>query len=215
MKIIYVNNYDSFAGNVQAFTERAVKKYSLESQVKRYTSKTDIAVLKNENPDLIILGPGPSSPIDAGNYLQVLETFYKSVPVFGICLGFQTMMHYFGQPVRVLEEAVHGAACDINHSETSIFKEIKSPAPFGRYHSLGIYTDELPKCFGLLASYPDSNNKNIVMAAIHKSLPIAGVQFHPESILSAREDNGQKLMDNVISELCFKNTFINMEEISK
>lgn len=215
MKVVYVNNYDSFAGNVEAFVERAVTKHSSDSRVMRYTSNADISVLLSENPALVILGPGPSSPKEAGNYLTVLESFYKTVPIFGICLGFQAMMHYFGKPVRVLEESIHGAASEIIHTGESIFRNIKSPSLFGRYHSLGIYVDELPNCFDLLASYPDSNRRDIVMSAKHKTLPIAGVQFHPESILSAKDDNGQRILDNMVEELCYKNKFINMGEIVK
>lgn len=199
MKIVFIDNYDSFAHTIAAYFEMIAKKFSENSQVKVLKSDCTLDSICNEEPDFLILGPGPNSPKESGNYLGTLERFHRQYPIFGICLGFQAMMHYFGKPVVVLHETVHGASSPIIHNSTGIFHDIKSPANFARYHSLGVY--EVPECFETLAHYPNKNGKNIIMAAKHIGLPIAGVQFHPESVLSTEKDNGKKLVENVIREL--------------
>ena len=186
-KINYIDNYDSFASTIAAYFQMA------GAEVRIFKSDCNLETAVSGNPDFILLGPGPNGPKDAGNYMKLLEKYHKELPFFGICLGFQAMMEYFGQPVKPLEDIVHGDSVLISHNSKGIFEGIEQGAHFARYNSLGVY--QVPQCFELTA-----NSNGIVMAAAHKSLPIQGVQFHPESVLSTRNENGMKIVRNVINQ---------------
>ena len=185
MKIVYIDNYDSFANTITAYFANE------GAEVITYKSDCSLRSIELENPDLILLGPGPNGPKDAGNYLDVIEHFHNKVPIFGICLGFQALMEYFGEPVKKLDDVVHGSASPVRHDGKTIFNGIKSGEKFARYHSLGV--ESVPDCFEV-----SGRTGRIVMAARHKTLPIEGIQFHPESILSMNNDAGKKLIKNVI-----------------
>lgn len=189
-KVVYLDHYDSFADTIAAYFKMA------GAEVKMYKSDCDLDIICREEPDLILLGPGPKSPTKAGNYLEALERFHKEHSIFGVCLGFQAMMHYFGQEVVELKELVHGASSPIVHDGKGIFEDIESPAEFARYHSLGVY--EVPDCFQENAYHQNKEGEHIVMAASHRTLPIEGVQFHPESVISTGNDQGMRLIENVV-----------------
>ena len=210
MNIAFIDNYDSFAHTLEAYLHLAAedilhKRGSSEQvQIRMVTSDCTLSTIERMHPSLIVLGPGPNAPPEAGNYLEVIHHFHTTTPLFGVCLGFQACMQYFrNAPVRVLEEAVHGAASPITHTQQGIFEGIPSPASFGRYHSLGIYAHEVPQSFEMSASCRDSKNQNIIMAVYHRSLPIIGVQFHPESILSTEGAYGMQLIRNTLECLTF------------
>ena len=191
MKILYIDNYDSFANTICAY-------FQLEgAEVIMYKSDCSLNIIEKENPDLILLGPGPNGPKDAGNYMKIIETYHKKYPMFGICLGFQAMMQYFGEDVKRLHEIIHGASSPVEHDGKTIFEGIKPNEQFARYHSLGVY--KVPETFEISGKV-----NGIVMSARHKTLPIEGVQFHPESILSMKNDAGKKLVKNVIKHLILK-----------
>ncbi len=203
-KVVFLDNYDSFASTIAAYFELA------GADVKMYKSDCDLDIICKEQPDMILLGPGPNSPLEAGNYLEAIDRFHKEYPIFGICLGFQAMMHYFGAEVEVMKQAVHGAPSAIRIlNNDDIFEGINNYAEFARYHSLGVRS--VPGCFYELAICSDSlenpslssysGSLNIVMAAKHKELPIGGVQFHPESILSTGKGQGVRLVENVLKYL--------------
>jgi len=195
LKILYIDNRDSFAHIIGAYFRMA------GADVKIYESDLSLGELEKKPKDMILLGPGPNGPEDAGNYLDVIDRYHEKLPIFGICLGHQALMHYFGQPVKPLDEIVHGRASLIEHDGETIFEGIENPVRFrdsdkgvatlGRYHSLGV--KKVPDCFEVSAGY-----NNIVMAARHRDLPIEGVQFHPESILSMEGNAGRKLVENVV-----------------
>lgn len=205
MKVVYIDHNDSFADLIAYRLEESGSRLHNRGElaesieVKMYKSNCDLDTICNEFPDLILLGPGPNSPSEAGNYLEALERFHEEYPIFGICLGFQSMMDYFGNSVVVLEDAIHGGASLIEHNGKLLFDGIENPVKFARYHSLGVY--DVPSGFEILAHYPDSNGKDIVMAARHLELPIAGVQFHPESFMSTGNEAGIKLFENVLKYL--------------
>ncbi len=185
MKVIFIDNYDSFANTIEAYFINA------GAEVIMYTSNCSIEAIKKENPDLILLGPGPNGPKEAGNYLEVIDKFHKTTPIFGICLGFQAIMEYFGEEVKPLQEIMHGSASEIEHDGKTIFRGISQNEKFARYHSLGVL--KVPNCFEISAKTND-----IIMSARHKTLPIEGVQFHPESILSMHNNAGKTLIENVV-----------------
>ena len=140
---------------------------------------------------MILLGPGPNGPREAGNYMELLDRYHKEIPFFGICLGFQAMMEYFGQPVIKLDDPVHGGGVPVSHNRKGIFQGIGQNAQFARYNSLGVYG--VPPCFEATAT-----SNGIIMAARHNFLPIEGIQFHPESVLSMANGNGKSLVENVL-----------------
>ncbi|MFA5125434.1 MAG: aminodeoxychorismate/anthranilate synthase component II [archaeon] len=188
IKIVFIDNYDSFANIIEAYFTNA------RAEVIMYKSNCSIKTIQKENPNLIILGPGPNGPKEAGNYLEVIDKFKDKTPIFGICLGFQAIMEYFGEPVKPLHEIMHGQASEINHDGKTIFKGIQPKQKFARYHSLGVL--KVPAEFEISAKAG-----NIVMATRHKTLPIEGVQFHPESILSMQNNAGKKLVENIVRRL--------------
>jgi anthranilate synthase/aminodeoxychorismate synthase-like glutamine amidotransferase len=185
MKVVFIDNFDSFANTIEAYFKNA------GAEVVMYTSNCSIETIKKENPDLILLGPGPNGPREAGNYLEIIDKFHKTTPIFGICLGFQAIMEYFGEPVKPLFEVMHGSASEMDHDGKTIFAGIKPKQKFARYHSLGVL--KVPESFEISATA-----NGIVMSARHKTLPIEGVQFHPESILSMENEGGKKLIENLI-----------------
>jgi len=191
MKILYVDNYDSFANTIKAYFENA------GAEVKMYKSDCSIKTIKNEEFDLLFLGPGPNSPKEAGNYLELIDYYHKKKPIFGICLGFQAIMDYFGEEVKRLDEIMHGGKSKIENDGKTIYEGIDNNASFARYHSLGV--TKVPEEFEVSGKV-----NGIVMSARHKTLPIEGVQFHPESILSLENGAGQKLIENVVRFLKWK-----------
>lgn len=186
MKIIYIDNNDSFANIIASyFINEGV-------DVIMYKSSCSLDVIEKENPDMILLGPGPNDPKNAGNYLDVIDKYHKKIPIFGICLGFQAIMEYFGTKVEPLDDIIHGSSSSIKHDEKTIFKDIKNPEKLARYNSLGVKS--IPESFELSAE----TENGIIMGARHKRLPIEGVQFHPESILSMHNYAGNKMIKNIV-----------------
>ncbi len=186
-KIVYIDNYDSFANTIAAYFKNC------NTNVVIFKSDCEIKIIQNEKPDMILLGPGPNGPKQAGNYLEIIDKFKNKIPIFGICLGFQAIMQYFGEKVKPLKQTIHGAATEIKHDKKGIFKNIKQNEKFARYHSLGVLNT--PECFIQTAAC----STNIIMAAKHKTLPIEGIQFHPESILSMQNNAGEKLIQNIVN----------------
>ncbi|MCH8004371.1 MAG: aminodeoxychorismate/anthranilate synthase component II [Nanoarchaeota archaeon] len=188
MKINYIDNYDSFANTIAAYFRLA------GATVDIYKSDCSLETAVSGNPDMILLGPGPNGPKEAGNYMDLLDRYHNETPFFGICLGFQAMMEYFGQQVVPLDEVVHGASVPVYHNGNGIFRGIMQGQEFARYNSLGVY--QAPDNFEVTAT-----SNGTIMAAKHKILPIEGIQFHPESVLSGIKDAGMGLVNNVVNNL--------------
>ncbi|MDP2750215.1 MAG: gamma-glutamyl-gamma-aminobutyrate hydrolase family protein [Nanoarchaeota archaeon] len=211
MNLVYIDHHDSFAGTIAAYFSMAMTKIheqdksENDSKVIVLKSDCDLERVVEHNPSLILLGPGPNSPTQAGNYLEAIDRFHKDYPLFGICLGFQALMHYFGQPVEVLPEPIHGACSKIINNGQSIFEGISDSVEMARYNSLGV--TKTPSGFIRLAYSRGENGLEVVMAAQHEILPIAGVQFHPESVISATDNAGMRLVENAIRQLARKHDF--------
>lgn len=182
--LLIIDNYDSFTYNLyQAFAE-------LNPDVK--VVKNDAITLEEIaklNPSGIVLSPGPGSPEESGICLDVIKEFKGKIPILGVCLGHQAIGLYFGATVRRAGEIVHGKECLIFHSRKGIFKGMKLPFTAGRYHSLII--ENLPEELVVDAESPEG----LVMGMHHKTMPIYGVQFHPESILTPQ---GKVLLQNFL-----------------
>jgi anthranilate synthase/aminodeoxychorismate synthase-like glutamine amidotransferase len=186
-KVLFVDNFDSFTYNlVDDFCKR-------NCQAKVYRSDTDLEVLKAAAnkfaPDLLVISPGPGTPDTAGVSLSVVDYFKDKLPILGVCLGHQVIVQYFGGEIGHAPEPVHGKPSRVTHNEKGIFAGVENPLQAGRYHSLCAI--KLPDCLEKTAEF-----EGIVMGVQHKELPIFGVQFHPESILTPA---GGKIIENVLS----------------
>ncbi len=173
--ILLVDNYDSFVYNLARYLER------LGQQVRVVRNDAiDAAGVAALQPAAIVLSPGPCSPIEAGCSLQIVRQLYQSVPILGICLGHQAIGAALGGRVVRAAEPMHGRASNIYHTGRSVFAGLPSPLVGCRYHSLVVEESSLPADVEVTARTADG----VVMALEHRRLPIVGLQFHPESILT-------------------------------
>jgi anthranilate synthase/aminodeoxychorismate synthase-like glutamine amidotransferase len=183
-RVLMIDNFDSFTFNLVDYLEQ------LQCEVKVYRNIVDPSIIDEVKPDLIVISPGPSVPKNAGNLMKMIEVSYKTYPILGVCLGLEALVESFGGSLKLVTP-VHGKSSAIHHDGKTIFTGLPQDFLGGRYHSLA--TDRLPDCFDVSATSTD-----LIMAIRHKTLPIEGVQFHPESVLTMKGGNGFKLMENVI-----------------
>ena len=184
-KILFIDNFDSFTYNlVDEFGKR-------DCPTRVYRADTSLDELKKIadefGPDLLVLSPGPGTPSKAGVTLAALDYFKDKLPIFGVCLGHQSIVEYFGGKVGHAPEVMHGKSSKITHEGKGVFEGLENPLHAGRYHSLSAQT--LPDCLEQTASF-----EGIVMGVQHRELPIHGVQFHPESVLTP---TGGKIIENI------------------
>lgn len=173
--ILLIDNYDSFVYNLARYFERLGQ----ATQVVRNTA-VDVAGVHTLRPDAVVLSPGPCAPDRAGCSLELVRQLHPATPFLGICLGHQTIAQAFGGHVVRAQEPVHGRASVVHHTGRGIFTGLPTPLTAGRYHSLVVAEQTLPKCLEIAARLDDGT----IMAVQHRTLPIVGLQFHPESILT-------------------------------
>lgn len=184
--LLMIDNYDSFTYNiVQYFGELGEK-----VEVARNNEIT-IEEIKSIKPDRICISPGPCYPKEAGISIEVIKKFAGKIPILGVCLGHQAIGEAFGGNITRSKQVMHGKTIKINHTGQNIFTNIPNPYTVIRYNSLTIDTKNFPSCLEITATSPDGE----IMGVSHKTLPIFGVQFHPESILS---EHGYTLFRNFI-----------------
>ncbi len=173
--LLMIDNYDSFTYNlVQYFGELGE-----DVRVARNDQITldDIAQLK---PDRICISPGPCTPAEAGVSIATIQRFGEHIPILGVCLGHQAIGAAFGANVIRAKTVMHGKTSAVRHTGAGVFRGLPSPYTATRYHSLVLERSSLPDCLDITAESDDGE----IMGVQHKTLPIHGVQFHPESILS-------------------------------
>jgi para-aminobenzoate synthetase component II len=187
--ILMIDNYDSFTFNLVQYIQQLG-----ENIIVKKNNEITIDEIKSMRPTAIILSPGPGNPNQAGISLSVVEQFYKSIPILGVCLGHQVIGQFFGGKIVKAKQPMHGKTSSINHDGKTIFKGLKNPLKVTRYHSLIIQKSSLPNCLQISACSED----NEIMAIRHKVYPIEGVQFHPESILT---ECGLNLLQNFFKEI--------------
>jgi anthranilate synthase/aminodeoxychorismate synthase-like glutamine amidotransferase len=180
--ILLVDNYDSFVYNLARYFERLG-----QATLVVRNDAIDAQRVRTMAPDALILSPGPCAPEQAGASLELVRELYREVPILGVCLGHQTIAAALGGRVIRANEPVHGRASEIVHSGSGIFARMPNPIRACRYHSLVVEEASLPNELEVTARTADS----VVMAIAHRELPIIGVQFHPESILT---DYGYELL---------------------
>ncbi|AWM42626.1 aminodeoxychorismate/anthranilate synthase component II [Bacillus siamensis] len=184
--ILMIDNYDSFTYNlVQYLGELG------EELIVRRNDGITIEEIEELAPDFLMISPGPCSPDEAGISLEAIKHFAGSIPIFGVCLGHQSIAQVFGGDVVRAERLMHGKTSDIMHDGQTIFKGLQNPLVATRYHSLIVKADTLPDCFTVSAQTKEGE----IMAIRHNELPVEGVQFHPESIMTSF---GKEMLRNFI-----------------
>jgi anthranilate synthase/aminodeoxychorismate synthase-like glutamine amidotransferase len=187
LMVLVIDNYVSFTYNLVQY----LGELGVELQVRRNDEITldEIRALK---PDRILVSPGPCSPREAGLSNDVIQTFAaEGIPIFGVCLGHQCIGHTFGASVVVNYRMMHGKTSPIKHDGQDLFADMPNPFAATRYHSLVIKRDTLPDCLVVTAETEEGE----IMGVKHKTLPIWGVQFHPESILT---ESGRTILKNFL-----------------
>ncbi|WP_028081942.1 anthranilate synthase component II [Solimonas soli] len=189
--LLMIDNYDSFTYNlVQYFGELGV-----EVEVHR-NDRITVDAVAARNPRHIVLSPGPCTPNEAGICLELIETLQGRFPILGVCLGHQSIGQAFGGVVKRAHDVMHGKTSSIHHNGHGVFHGLPSPYQATRYHSLVVEKDTLPDCFEITAwTQHADGTPDEIMGLRHKTLPIEGVQFHPESILT---EHGHQLLKNFL-----------------
>jgi anthranilate synthase/aminodeoxychorismate synthase-like glutamine amidotransferase len=184
--LVVIDNYDSFTYNlVQYFGELGAEMKVLRNDL------VTVNELRDLKPTRICVSPGPCTPNEAGVSCEVIESFGGEIPIFGVCLGHQSIGQVYGGEVVRAKKLMHGKTSMIHHKGGSVFKGLANPFEATRYHSLIVKKETLPDCLEVTAWTEDG----IIMGLKHKDLNVHGVQFHPESILT---DSGKKILQNFL-----------------
>lgn len=195
-RILLVDYRDSFVHNLAAYFRE------LGAEVETVRPDFPREIIRSRRYDLVVLSPGPFSPSHFGIPEFVRTLAESRVPIFGVCLGHQGIGEAFGARLGVLPTPVHGKSAVVEHNGCSIFTGIEQHLQVGRYHSLFIVEESLPESLEVLArcAHPEPGVEplGVIMAIKHRTLPIAGVQFHPESLMTLRKQAGHKLLYNVL-----------------
>ncbi len=184
--VLLIDNYDSFTFNLVHY----LGSLGANVRVHRNDKLTAEDVMASD-PDAIVLSPGPCTPKDAGICLDVIGKASAMIPIFGVCLGHQAIGQAFGGEIVRAPLPVHGKLSEISHESGGVFRGINGPFKATRYHSLVVDRASIPDDMAVTAETPDS----LVMGLSHKSLPVHGVQFHPESIAS---EHGHLILKNFL-----------------
>tara|TARA_Y100001934_G_scaffold130056_1_gene157819 strand:+ start:1332 stop:1898 length:567 start_codon:yes stop_codon:yes gene_type:complete len=184
--ILMIDNYDSFTYNLVQY----MGELGAEIRVER-NDRISIPEIESMGPKKIVISPGPCTPAKAGISVEAVKHFAGKVPLLGVCLGHQSVGAAFGGEVIKAGQLMHGKTSEVRHDGKTLFKNLPNPITATRYHSLVLNRKTLPECFEITAESDD----NEIMGIRHKQLPIEGIQFHPESILTP---NGKDLLKNFI-----------------
>ena len=186
--LLMIDNYDSFTYNlVQYFGE-----LGQEVKVIRNDAIT-VDEIGQMKPDYLVISPGPCAPAQAGVSLAAIKEYAGKIPLLGVCLGHQAIGEAFGGKIIHAQQLMHGKTSPVFHKDVGVFRGLPNPITCTRYHSLAIERATLPECLEITAETEDGE----IMGVRHKTLPVEGVQFHPESILT---EQGHQMLDNFLKE---------------
>jgi len=184
--LLMIDNYDSFTFNLVHYFQ------ALGCQVEVVRNDAiNLKEIEALSPKQIVISPGPCSPNEAGISLDLVKHFSGQLPILGVCLGHQTIAQAFGAKIIRAKQVMHGKTAMVNHENSSVFLDLNNPLEVVRYHSLVVDAQSLPEDLQVTAWCEDE-----IMGIQHRALPIAGVQFHPESILS---EQGHALLENFLA----------------
>ena len=186
--LLVIDNYDSFTYNIVQY----LGELGVVMRIFR-NDETSIDAIRALNPERILISPGPCSPRESGLSNDIIRAFGPTIPTLGVCLGHQCIGHTFGGDVVRADRLMHGKTSPIHHNGRDLFAGLPSPFTATRYHSLIIKRDTLPDCLEIIA---ETKPEAEIMGVRHKSFPIWGVQFHPESILT---EHGKQLLANFLA----------------
>jgi anthranilate synthase len=189
--VLFVDNQDSFVHTLASYVRQTGAKVITLRSGFPYKMLDEIA------PDLLFISPGPGFPSEQNVPELVGEALAREIPIFGVCLGHQGIAEHFGAKLLTLEHPVHGKSAEIFHNAESFYSGLPNPFSAGRYHSLYLDSVSLPDCLDVTAKTDDG----LIMGLRHKTLPVASVQFHPESILTLKDQAGLRMINKVMSEL--------------
>lgn len=184
--ILLIDNYDSFTYNLYQY----LSELGANVEVVR-NDKISLKDVEDIQPHGIVISPGPCTPKEAGISNDIIRQYGNKFPILGVCLGHQTIGVAYGGRVDVAEEIMHGKTSLIHHDGKGVYTGLPNPFEAIRYHSLVVYPENLPDCLTITAQ----TNNGIIMGIRHKQLPVEGVQFHPESILTTV---GHDLLNNYL-----------------
>jgi len=184
---LLIDNYDSFTYNLLHY----LGELGAEVEVRRNDAITPAEAV-GMKPDGIVISPGPCDPERAGICLDLIGEAKGKLPIMGVCLGHQCIGEHFGGTVLRAPVPMHGKLSQISHTGKGIFEGVPTPFPATRYHSLMVERGDMPNCLEITAESEDG----VIQGLAHKTLPIFGVQFHPESIAS---ENGHKILENFLN----------------
>ena len=187
MKILLIDNYDSFTYNLFHYLS------SLKCSVDVYRNdKIKVQDIIKKKYQKIVISPGPGNPDNAGSCIKIVKYFYKKIPILGVCLGHQIIGQVFGSKIMISKKIMHGKVSKIIHNGKGLFKNVKNGLLATRYHSLIIQRKTISKDLIITAETQDK----VIMGIMHKKYNLHGVQFHPESI---RTTSGLKILKNFIN----------------
>ncbi|MEP0320543.1 anthranilate synthase component II [Bauldia litoralis] len=186
MTILVIDNYDSFTYNLVHFLGELGAKLAV-----RRNDKITVDEAVAMNPEAIVISPGPCTPNEAGICLSLIERVGAELPIFGVCLGHQAIGQVYGGTVVRAPSLMHGKLSIIHHTGKSVFRGINDDFRATRYHSLTIAPESMPEVMEVTATADDG----VIMGAMHKTHPVHGVQFHPESIAS---EHGHRILKNFL-----------------
>jgi anthranilate synthase/aminodeoxychorismate synthase-like glutamine amidotransferase len=174
--LLLIDNYDSFTYNLyQYLAELGARPHVVRND------ETDVEAILEMSPQQIVISPGPCTPKEAGISLEVVRRLAGTFPILGVCLGHQCIGEALGGIVERAGEIVHGKMSSIHHDGRTVYRDLPNPFPATRYHSLVVRRDSVPSCLEVSAW----TENGLVMGLRHRELPLEGVQFHPESVLTA------------------------------
>ena len=191
MRVLMIDNYDSFTYNLVQY----LQELGAEVLVHR-NDKIDLAGMEAVGADRLMISPGPCSPNEAGISVEAIRHFAGKLPILGVCLGHQSLGQAFGGEVVRAGQVMHGKTSSVHHTGQGVFAGLSSPFTATRYHSLVVARETLPECFEITAwTENEQGEMEEIMGMRHKELPLEGVQFHPESILT---EHGHAMLKNFL-----------------
>ncbi|MDZ8066012.1 MAG: aminodeoxychorismate/anthranilate synthase component II [Nostoc sp. DedQUE08] len=194
--IIVIDNYDSFTYNLVQYLGELASEFPVADDIKVFRNdKISIDEIQALKPEAVVISPGPGRPEDAGISLELIEQLGQELPILGVCLGHQSIGQVFGGKIISAPELMHGKTSQVSHTGVGVFRGLENPLTATRYHSLVIERETCPDVLEITAWVED----NTIMGVRHRNYPhIQGVQFHPESVLTA---SGKQLLRNFLQQL--------------
>jgi len=198
MKVLLLDNYDSFTYNLAQYLGALG-----HGPLVHRNDEITLGEVEALKPDRIVISPGPGRPEDAGVSVDLIRQFGRRIPIFGVCLGLQGIVEYFGGSLGVLEVPMHGKPSVVQTLPGRLLRGLPERFTIGRYHSLHAVRSRLP---AVLAVVAETVGDRVIMAIEHQSLAIAAVQFHPESVMTSPGEIGMPIIEQALALLCTKAT---------